>query len=74
MRNHLNQCCYCSTQDKGGNNVLVLHGNPRLCPHILSSAFGRSNLQSFTRQLNIYGIKKCTLAQVFKQVDVKQAI
>jgi len=62
--------CGCVSWDTAGTSFIVSHNNPRLYTHVLPDAFGHSNLHSFTRQLNIYGFKRCTSMELLQKLDI----
>lgn len=60
----------CFMWDSDGVCLLVAHNAPRLYEQVLPAAFGHSNLHSLTRQLNIYGFRRCTRAGLAAKLDV----
>lgn len=60
----------CLCWDDEGLCFIVAHTTPRLFDEVLPTAFGHRNLHSFTRQLNIYGFRRCTTAELRDKLDV----
>ena len=70
MLSHPDRFGDCLVWDADGLCFIVAHTVPRLFEEVLPEAFGHSNLHSFTRQLNIYGFRRCTSAELVDKLDV----
>jgi hypothetical protein len=61
----------CITWDEVGTCFILAHANPRLLQDVFPRAFGHNSLHSFTRQLNIYGFRRCTATELLSKLDVR---
>ncbi|BGP36489.1 hypothetical protein JCM10450v2_000388 [Rhodotorula kratochvilovae] len=56
-----------------GDSFFVAH-NDRFITEVLPSAFGHSNVHSFTRQLNVYNFQRMNVAQLRAALDLQGGI
>ncbi|KAM0755878.1 winged helix DNA-binding domain-containing protein [Meredithblackwellia eburnea MCA 4105] len=60
----------CLVWDQTGSSFILSHSNPRFLHDVLPKSFGHSNLQSFTRQLNVYDFKRLPLPELLEKLDL----
>ncbi|GAA6056010.1 hypothetical protein JCM3770_002140 [Rhodotorula araucariae] len=59
--------------NRAGDAFFVAH-NDRFISEVLPSAFGHSNVHSFTRQLNVYNFQRMNVAQLRSALDLQGGI
>ncbi|BGP36488.1 hypothetical protein JCM10450v2_000387 [Rhodotorula kratochvilovae] len=66
--------CYqdCVVWDSSGESFII-NANKRFVSEVLPRLFGHGNAASFTRQLNVYGFRRLTNAELLSRVDVATA-
>ncbi|KAK4699786.1 hypothetical protein P7C70_g6471, partial [Phenoliferia sp. Uapishka_3] len=60
----------CIVWDQTGTSFVLSHANPRLLQDVLPKTFGHQNLQSFTRQLNVYDFKRLALPELLERLEL----
>ncbi|ORY81229.1 HSF-type DNA-binding-domain-containing protein [Leucosporidium creatinivorum] len=59
----------CLCWDSSGYGLIVCNASPRLLQEVLPANFKHSNINSFTRQLNVYGFKRMSQAELADRLD-----
>ncbi|GAA5997363.1 uncharacterized protein JCM10292_000205 [Rhodotorula paludigena] len=54
----------------GSGNSFIINSNKRFARDVLPQVFGHSNIASFTRQLNVYGFRRMSTAELMSRVNV----